>query len=219
MACKVVVHDTAGTRDISFTVVWEEPTSTAELRLSIGQSTGTHQTHAGPTEPRRARKAPAALLQHGGRAGVPTLAEPSAKRNDLAHPSPSGPVRAHLRPGAPRSGGRRRPPVPHGAPPRAPLRSAATPLFPGRAGPESSEEHRRDGSVGPRTSFPQRGGRQAAASGVARASPGDLCRRRRRREGVEGEGRRPRLGEAPSPSGGREGERVFREVGLLPWYT
>jgi hypothetical protein len=76
MAYKVVVHDTAGQRDNSFTAAQEEPTSTTELRSSTGQSTG-DMAHAGTAKPRRARKAPAALLQHAGCVIIPTLAKPS----------------------------------------------------------------------------------------------------------------------------------------------
>jgi hypothetical protein len=111
-----------------------------------------HQAHAGLVRPRRARKAPAALLQHADRAATPTLVDPLPPLTDPAHPSQSGARPSPSKAWDAKIWARRTPPH-QGALPHAPLCSATAPLPPSRAGPESPEEHCRHGPAGPRPSL------------------------------------------------------------------
>jgi hypothetical protein len=102
MACKVVVHDIAGTRDSSSVAAQEEPSSTAN-RLDEAAMQG-HIRATLADWPRRAHKAPAALLQHAGRIAVSILAkyspshlESTTKRSAPAGPSPSRDLVAQIR--------------------------------------------------------------------------------------------------------------------------
>jgi hypothetical protein len=104
---------------------------------------GQHQAHVA--------QAPIALHQHAGHTAV---ANTYRKHHETQHPGQHKPIWTRPSPSDARDAqiwSRRllAAPPPHGAPPRAPQRSATAPLPSGHAGPESAEEDRRDGLAGP----------------------------------------------------------------------